>query len=85
MKQRVDEPDVPSTALEKMIDFQSLKEATFAADAQIGYDSYNEAVKNLKEKHRQQFDCKSKLDTGLRTSMFQRLVKDLAAREHLVD
>jgi hypothetical protein len=33
MKQRVDEPDVPSTALEKMIDFQSLKEATFAADA----------------------------------------------------
>ena len=47
LNQRVDDPNIPSNALEMMIDFDMLKLAKMKAAGKAGYNAYTEATKFL--------------------------------------
>lgn len=85
MKQRVDEPYVESTALERMIDFESLKLAKLQVEAMVGYDPYSEALQRCKERNDERIISESKIDSGLTSTLFQRLSSAMSTREGILE
>jgi Ser/Thr protein kinase RdoA (MazF antagonist) len=47
LNNRVDDPNIPTSALEMMIDFDEYRHSKFAADSKVGYNAYTEAVRIL--------------------------------------
>lgn len=49
LNNRVDDPNIPTSALEMMIDFDEYRHSKFAADSKVGYNAYTEAVRILQQ------------------------------------